>query len=285
MSVVWPMRLTQSRRASPNPAPISALRGAKQNPLNWILPGDRQATSAKRSGSHRFAGPYSAPGQSPIFRRGAGDGFVSVGEIASRLSRPAARARGRDSDGPGARADRCSSPGTFDSSASGDDGRDTDASGTPASQTSRATRSEFGKRMAASNVACCPSNLTVEKSERSGKDNFIDFRDQFPDRCDFRRRGDSNMCVGSPGLDRAHGRHADNAVAKPVAAESECETASNFGQNFRRHINPAFVPGEKKIRLGCFPAVVDPKPIFGRLPDLLFDRRSFRGDRLHRFAR
>src|SRR5438477_12289550 len=39
---------------------------------------------------------------------------------------------------------------------------------------------------------------------------------------------------------------------------------------------------EQKIWLGCFPAIMHPKPIFGRLADLFFDNIvCFRSERFH----
>ena len=63
--VVWPMRLTQrSPRVSQIFSPIAAsFFVPKRTHLTSRSMAIDVAASAKRSGNHRFAGPYSAPGQ------------------------------------------------------------------------------------------------------------------------------------------------------------------------------------------------------------------------------
>ncbi len=68
-SVVWPMRLTQespSARAIVSPT-VMSFGVPKRIHCTDNFAETAVATSANRSGNHRLAGPYSAPGQRPIF--------------------------------------------------------------------------------------------------------------------------------------------------------------------------------------------------------------------------
>ena len=76
------------------------------------------------------------------------------------------------------------------------------------------------------------------------------------------------MCVGPAAFDRAHGGHAHDRVAEPVAGADEDAEGLERILNSRE---PAFVGREEKLRLRGFPAVVDPEPVFGPVADLGFE--------------
>ncbi len=93
--VVLPMRLMQfvaqlpRRSARPPPRPWPCRKEPNRPPI-------AAAVAAKRSGNQRFAGPYSAPGQSPILRSAGPVGGGAASAISSTpASTPNDRARSR----------------------------------------------------------------------------------------------------------------------------------------------------------------------------------------------
>ena len=97
-------------------------------------------------------------------------------------------------------------------------------------------------------------------------------------------RGDGEARIGTSSFDGERAGDADDAIAEPVRGADQNPKRFQFGA--RGNINAALVIREEELRLGRFPPIVHPEPIFWRGANLRFDGViAFRGDRVHRIAR
>ncbi len=108
-----------------------------------------------------------------------------------------------------------------------------------------------------------------EKRAAGEREDGVDFGDELPDGGDLCRDGNGEMRVGAALFDGTNGRGADDAIAEPIRAADK--NAEGFQSSVGGKVDAAFVFREKEIWARSFPAVVNPKPVFGCLTNLVGD--------------
>ncbi len=279
MRLRQPCRLAP-RQSLPRPPRPSAV------PKSTHSPPIAAATSAKRSGNQRFAGPYSAPGQSPILAAPSQSARGSRARSRPPRPPPLTSARGRDNVPPDAaagpfappwrttwfRSQRRAMPGISD----------------PARETRQPELERNPERIGKNNPDI-ESPLPLRSNRTASQSDFS------PNEITASTSGTSRqmaaILAGASTVTCASGRPrliARTAGMLMTLSPSQLLPRMRMRNGFRSFgavvsgkKEPALVFLKEPIGARRFPAVVDPKPVFRRAPNFVRDHFvRLRGQRL-----